>query len=49
MTPLADQLFDALARRGAGVAVEGPDGPISANELAGRADRAARTLRARTG
>ena len=46
MTPLADQLFDALARRGAGVAVEGPDGPISANELAGRADRAARTLRA---
>ncbi len=45
MTPLADQLFAALARRGAGVAVDGPDGQISGSELAARADHAARALR----
>jgi len=46
MTPLADRLFDALARRGAGVALDSPDGQISGNELVSQADRAARALRA---
>lgn len=44
MTPLADALFDALARRPAGVAIAGPDGAITCGEIIAAADLGARTL-----
>ncbi|EDP65852.1 acyl-CoA synthase [alpha proteobacterium BAL199] len=44
MTPLADALFDALARRPAGVAIDGPDGPITCGEVISAAELGARTL-----
>lgn len=45
MTPLADLLFDALARRGAGTVIDGPDGPISGTQVIEEAELGARTLR----
>lgn len=44
MTPLADVLFDALARRPGGAAIEGPDGTITCGEVMAAADLGARTL-----
>lgn len=44
MTALAEVLFEALARRGAAVAIEGPNLSLTGAELAARAERGARAL-----
>jgi len=46
MTPLADALFDALARRGDAVVVAGHDEDLTASRIVDEAELGARTLRA---
>ncbi|MEQ8815976.1 MAG: fatty acid--CoA ligase family protein [Thalassobaculum sp.] len=46
MTPLAEALFDALARRGDAVVIEGQDENLTASRIVEEAELGARTLRA---
>lgn len=46
MTPLADALFEALARRGTGIVIAGHDEALSADRVLAEAELGARTLRA---